>query len=485
VDGHEHRRLGDAAFGGGRVDLGGDAGAGGFRLGYGDLTALAGDYFAIEDVPAAAGTLAGDNLFTLARVPGDAGTKVNTRDEIVCALKVMSIDEAYADERFEPGGEFAHVEFSPFAASSDVERRVRDRYLERAATNDDHFVAPGGVTHESRPEPFGSAPLAYRHFHELALQEACRLGRTGGDLSEAMAREAAAQHFLSDAFTSGHLRTPVAQIRRFWHARYPAFWQNLQGWVADRTAATLSERSWALRRLPGSFVHDATAEALQRRTSDYPELSLGDFLARLFHDWDNVHGLAIEGGAVVFGDGHVHEGDTGELVLRAARAGIDDVEAAFALGVAGSRLSGAALYGAVRAATGARGDAYVPETRIPRLDASNLPQNWRGPDIETLWNSPMLGTGGVTVGEALVEMLQPGGQFIRQLDSLGQGLVDPHGLLAVPFLGGWLTRKGAEAYHHGFVEPLAADPERTILGVVHNPAGSARRGRDGRIRKHT
>lgn len=473
MDGHEHRRLGDAAFGGGRVDLGGDGAGGRFRLGYGDLMALAGDYFAIEDVPATTGTLAGDNLFSLARIPGDAGRKVNTRDEIVCALKVMSIDEAYADERFGPGGEFAHVEFSPFAASSDVERRVRDRYLERAATNDDHFVAPGGVTHDRRPAPFGTATLAYRHFHELALEVACRLGRSGGDLSLAMAREAAAQHFLSDAFTSGHLRTPVAQIRRFWHARYPTFWHNLQDWVADRTAATLSERSWALRPLPGSFVHDATASALQRRTSRYPQLSLGDFLARLFHDWDNEHGLATDGGAVVFGDGHIHEGDTGELVLRAARAGIDDVEAAFALGVAGSRLDGAALFGAVRAATGAPGDVFLAEAEIPRPAASNLPQNWRAPDIETLWSSPMLGTGGVTVGEALIEMLQPSGQFIRQLDSLGQGLVDPHGLLAVPLLGGWLSRKGAEAYHHGFVEPLAADPERTILAVVHNEAGRA------------
>jgi hypothetical protein len=469
VDGHEHRRVGDAAFGAGRVDLGGGANDR-FWLGYGDVMALAGDYFAIEDVPAAPGTRAGDNLFSLARVPGDAGGEVDTRDEIVCALKVMTIDEAYVDARFEPGGEFAGFEFSPFAASTDVERRVRDRYLERAATNDDHFVAPGGVTHERRPEPFRSATLAYRHFHELALQEACRLGRTGGDQSLAMAREAAAQHFLSDAFTAGHLRTPVAQIRRFWHARYPAFWHNLQSWVADRTASTLAERSWALRRLPAGFVHDATASALERRTSGYPELSLGDFLARLFHDWDNAHGLALDGGAVVFGDGHIHEGDTAELVVRAARAGIDDVEVAFALGTSGSRLCGEPLYRAVRAATGAPDDRFVAEKMIPSPAEANLPQNWRGPDIETLWTSPMLGSGGVTIGEALTEMLQPSGQFIRQLDSLGQGLADPHGLLAVPLLGGWLSRKGAEAYHHGFVEPLATDPERTILAVVHDDA---------------
>jgi hypothetical protein len=69
------------------------------------------------------------------------------------------------------------------------------------------------------------------------------------------------------------------------------------------------------------------------------------------------------------------------------------------------------------------------------------------------------------VGEALVDMLRPEGQFIRQLDRLGQGLVDAYGLLAVPVLGEWLAAKGREAYHRGFVEPLAADPKRAILAV--------------------
>lgn len=477
MDGHEHRDIGNAAFGGGSVNLGGDSPADAFWLGYGDLTALAGDYFALDGASAITGTLIADDLFGLARVPGDAGRKVGTRDEIVCALKVMTIDEAFDDDRFQPGGEFADFKFSPLAASSDVERQVRDRYLELAATNDDHFVAPGGVTHEGRIATFGSAARAYRHFHEVALQEACRLGRTAGDQSLAMAREASAQHFLTDAFTSGHLRTPVAQIRRFWHDRYPAFWQNLQRWVAATTAATLSEQSWALRRLPDSFVHDATASALQRRTSRYPELSLGDFLARLFHDWDNAHGVEIDGGGVVFGDGHIHEGQTRELALSAARAGIDDVEAAFALGAAGRCLRGDALHRAVRTATGAPEHAFLAETKIPRPSSMNAAQNWRAPDIETLWDVPMLGSTGITVGEALVDMLQPGGYFIRQLDSLGQGLVDPHGLLAMPVLGSWLTHEGARAYHDGFVEPLAAAPKQTILAVVHGDGASRGRRR--------
>ncbi len=282
-----------------------------------------------------------------------------------------------------------------------------------------------------------------------------------------MAREAAAQHFLTDACTAGHLRTPVAQIRRFWLGRYPTFWESLQRRVAASTASTLRELAWALGRLPPRLLHDATLASLKRRTRRYPGLSLGDFVARLFHDWDNSHGLEIDGGGVVFGDGHLRHGVTREVALAAVRAGIDDVEAAYALGEVGSRLSGEALYRAVRAATGAPTERFLAETMVPHPSTMNPQQNWHAPDIETLWDSPMLGATGTTVGEALSDMLRPDGQFISQLDSLGQGLVEPYGLLSLPIVGGWLRDKGARAYHRGFVEPLAADPKHGILAVVN------------------
>lgn len=82
-------------------------------------------------------------LFHLARIRGQRGSLVGTRDEIVCALKVMTVDEAFIDPRFEPGGQFADFDFSPRADRSDVGRRIRDRYLSLAAVNDHHFVSPG------------------------------------------------------------------------------------------------------------------------------------------------------------------------------------------------------------------------------------------------------------------------------------------------------------------------------------------------------
>jgi hypothetical protein len=475
VNGNEHRDIGDTASGGALVNLGGERPEERFWLSYGDVMALSGDYFSPAGGDAAGQPPAADGLFGLARVPGADGTKPGTRDEIVCALKVMTIDEGFVDPRFEPGGEFAGFDVRRPACSSAVERRVRDRYLMLAATNDDHFVAPGGITHErypGAPASFGSAVLAYRHFHQLAVEEACRLGRDRGDLSQAMAREAAAQHFLTDAFTAGHMRTPVASIRRYWHARYPAFWENLQRRVAADTATTLQELTWALRRVPERFLRDSTLGALKRRTSRYPDLSVGDFLARLFHDWDNGHGLAIDTGGVVFGDGQVHRGVTRELAVAAVRAGIDDIDVAFELGAAGARVTGEPLYRAVRALTGAPADRFVAETKIPRPSVANAPQNWRAPDIETLWDTPIVGSTATTVGKALADMMDPGGYFIRQLDRLGQGLVEPYGLMAVPILRDWIARKGSDAYHRGFVDALAARPKQVILAVIDADAAA-------------
>ena len=476
MNGNEHRGVGDAASGGARVNVGGRSSREQFWLSFGDVVALSGDYFRPgrasgsrrrEGPPGAGEELA--TLFGLARIPGERGAKPGSRDEIICALRVMTVDEAFVDPRFEAGGEYAHVLPAGKGPMRDVERRVRDRYLILAATNDDHFASPGGVTHDAPGGSiaFGSAPLAYRHLHEVALQEACRLGRIAGDASQALAREAAAQHFLTDAFTAGHMRTPVAQIRRFWRARYPTFWEDLQGRVAADTAATLRELTWAVRLLPERVLRDATLDAVRRRTNPYPPLSVGDFLARLFHDWDNTHGLTIGGGDVVFGDGHVHEGATRRLAVAAARAGIDDIEVAFDLGAAGARLTGEPLYRAVRDATGAGDRLFRAERMIPRPSPRNAPQNWRAPDLESLWDGPIVGDSGTTVGEALIEMMDPGGYFIRQLDQLGQSLVDARGLLAVPLVGGWLARNGAEAYHRGFVAALATQPRQAILSVVH------------------
>ena len=463
----EHRAVGHAATAGALIDVGGDCAEQHCVLSYGDVVALSGDFFA--------GPYPSDDLFRLAAIPGERGTKLGTRDEIVCALKVMAVDGGVVDSRFEPGGQFSDYQFTAAAAATEVERRVRDRFLILATANGDHFVAPGRLgTAADRNGPksprFESAVAAYRRLHEVALDEACRLGRCGGDESRAMAREAAAQHYLTDAFAAGHLRTPVTAIRGFWHHRYPQFWQCLQRKVATDTAAALRELTRPARILPDGFVYDRVHAAVQARTRGFPPITFGDLLARVFHDWDNSHGLTLQGGGVLFGDGLLEQGVGKDLAVAAVRAGIDDVEVAYRLGASGSRLQGKALYQAVRTATGAPYVAFRPETRIPILSADNPPQNWRATDAEALWSAPIVGTMGTTVGLAVEETLHLGAEVSRRLDHLGPGVFEVPGLMRAPALRRWAAGKARQAYYQGFVQGLAQDPKATVLAIVDNEA---------------
>ncbi len=276
----------------------------------------------------------------------------------------------------------------------------------------------------------------------------------------------AAQHYLTDAFSAGHLRTPVAAIREFWQLRYPGFWAGLRRKIASDTAAALRELTGPLRAVPSRYVHGRTVAVVEARTAGYPRVSLGDLLAKVFHDWDNRHGLALEGGGVIFGDGCLHEGPTEELALAASRAGIDDVEVAFHLGASEGDLSGDPLYAAVRTATGAFGDAFVPETRLPVPCDDNPPQNWQAADAEALWDSPIVGSKGTTVGEAVAGALETGEELTNRLECLGHGMARTLDVPAVPLLREWLGRKACQAYHRGFVEQLSSDPKGSVLDVL-------------------
>lgn len=473
----EHRALGDTATAGALVDLGGGSGEP-LLLSFGDIVALNGDFFVTDGPPiprcpgkdASAEALASEGLFELAAVPGDRGQVPATRDEVVCALKIMSVDQRLLDPRFEPGEQFGNYNFSSTASETEVERRVRDRFLALGASNDDHFVRPGTrgpATTGDRPGArFGSAPLAYRHLHERALDQAAQLGHDGGEISHAMAREAAAQHYLTDAFAAGHLRTPVAAIREFWQAKYPEFWEGLRRKVASDTVSALRELTAPLRLLPTSFLYGRTLQAVQARTRGFPHISLGDLLAKVFHDYDNTHGLILQGGGRLFGDGCLDHGLTRELALAAVRAGVDDVEVAFTLGASGKSSSGEALYRAVRQATGALNEQFLAETKIPKASRDNPPQNWQGPDVEALWKSPIVGTRGTTVGEAVTETLELGQELPRRLDCLARGAVDFVGLPPIPALREWVVGKACQAYRWGFLQNLTTDPKGTVLACI-------------------
>ena len=80
----EHRAVGEAASGGALVALGGNTAEERLVLSYGDVVALSGDFFPsrpptthdIDHTPAGPEDRASDDLFRLAAIPGQQGTKL-------------------------------------------------------------------------------------------------------------------------------------------------------------------------------------------------------------------------------------------------------------------------------------------------------------------------------------------------------------------------------------------------------------------------
>jgi hypothetical protein len=183
VKAQEHRALGDEASASAKVNLGGDSAEERFEVRFGDVVALSGDYFyptaepALDPQAAALGpeVLASGGLFALAAVPGHEGTAVGTRDEVICALRVMAADQGLVDPRFGSGGEFAHFRFSATASETEVEQRVRDRFLALGASNDDHFVDPGPGARP--PRATAPSPASARRVPPTAASTAWRWTR--------------------------------------------------------------------------------------------------------------------------------------------------------------------------------------------------------------------------------------------------------------------------------------------------------------------
>jgi hypothetical protein len=88
----EHRAVGEAATAGALVQVGGDSAEDSFALSYGAVVALSGDFFTsrrcgvhgTEGTRAEPEDLASGDLFPLAAIPGEQGTKLGTWDEIIC-----------------------------------------------------------------------------------------------------------------------------------------------------------------------------------------------------------------------------------------------------------------------------------------------------------------------------------------------------------------------------------------------------------------
>ncbi len=456
--GGEHKSLGDNATGSQMVNLGGETGAEKFELTYGDVVSISGDYFEPHQ------------LMEFAKKPGNRGTMKGTRDEVVFALK----DAIGSDPRFTGTGIWGNWVFS-----ADVKAAVVSRYQKLAANNASHYAAPRGrdATGAVKPGPAGElgAGGTYRKVHEDALWLAYTAGAgLGGSLSHAMAMEAAAAHFLTDAFSAGHIRTPIGAMREYWGNKYPLFFYNLLHKIALDTAAEINRQDTKPATVLGSVqaIYEKILSKVDKLAGSLPAITVGDLVAEIFHDWDNEKGVAIQGGGRIYGDGFMDTKDPANVTRTraqdAVKAGTREIDAAFALGASSPGLPKTDVF--TKAAAPAAGPAgeYAAEALIPKPDSAEPEQNWMAPTIEALWDKPVVKGSPATIGQRIVVSLSPGGEMRGQLEALAKEFPETEAsdYKGVP-LGTVRPRLG---YTNGFLKPLlpgTGDPKGGILSIVH------------------
>lgn len=385
----EHKTLGDTGSGKAMINL-----PGGIAVTFGDITALAGDYF---------GSAA--QIRTLASKPGNNRTP-GTVDEVNFALHVKI------------RGDQKQTDFAPEVADA-----VTARFYALAGTNLTHFTEPGagdtrrstdelakarGVVPDSAAAAYGVArgtrvPVtnvgSYRANHEKALEVAAQAGAGGpATMDEAMLYEAFASHFLTDAYAAGHLRTPRAAVGDWWNPKVPMFWMNLQLWMAEVIAQHLNDHSVAGYLQTVQQLYEAAQQTLRNVTAKMPELTFGDAVSGALHDTDNDLGVDARVGADVVklvGDGQVIDGagralvkgvPTAEKAAAGVKASLQEVRNAFTAGSKGTA-PGAAI-AAIRLSDG----LFRAEQLWPRALADSDPQQtnpsrkWRVAGVEDLFS---------------------------------------------------------------------------------------------------
>ena len=439
---------------------------------HGDFTTLSGDFFDPRDNDEH-GKPIPDSLFRCAGTPSsDPGKKPRTQDECLYALKTHNT----GDPRFLKGGEWADIVFG-----DEVVKTVESRYLKLAAKNDEHFQHPtgaasGGPASANRSSGGGS----YRALHEDALLRAHKAKSDGGGVSDAMAHEGAAQHFLTDGFASGHSRTPRGSIRSHWQAKYPLFFDNLKKAIAHETAIWLNGHITNAATVFGS-VQDITASILEKveeATVDLPPFGFDDVVSLVVHDMDNERGLWVKNDLgdtwQTFGDGSFGKGDTAKHTRQAVELGCKDINNAFAIDASmgdDDVLKEVRARSPAPAAPGA--EKYAPEQAVPVADAAkaadNGVQNWEADSFEALWKKPVRSDNPAETFETVIRASMASGELHEKLGGMATNFPATQEV----YKGGvWLgTMTPQRGYLEGFFQPIVNDPYSGMRRIIHyNPA---------------
>jgi hypothetical protein len=204
-DSAEHDALGDVTLPGLPVGFNQFTLTNGAKLSFGDIIALAGDYYGVPEKPISLGSSDQDlaNRFLAAY-----GTLANDDVTNVMNLLKMIRNQRDAVDIALQQGTSASGALNDLTTKDVVEAEeyTKGRYLELADRNLDHFN--------------NEAITVHRIGHQLAMQAAIE-ARQIVDAAEKLKKliyayslEAYSCHFLTDHFATGHIRTPRAKLEK-------------------------------------------------------------------------------------------------------------------------------------------------------------------------------------------------------------------------------------------------------------------------------
>jgi hypothetical protein len=355
--GPEHRDIGDLALSQEKTIIAyGDSGQ---RLTFGEVIALAGDYF---------------------------GTYEELRDLAQTRQGRAQIAWARWDALNLPKSSEPNV-------PAQVKEVVRERYYVLASNNVPHFSAGG------------AARQTYVKWHSQALSGALQAGQENKPAvwRIALTKEAFGAHFLTDAFAAGHVRTPRQQMRE-WYGRYfrnstKDFVHYMAKFMYDdlnkRHRVPLHLR--ALERI--AHIVTATIEKRIKKLGGEAinSFSLGDIVSLALHDLDNrglqvvaevdPNGNKIAGGYRwrAIGDSHLGTGpgeQTKAMVVNALKTSIKELQQVMAAGRANPNARGLDL---IKRTLG--GATFAALAFVPKEDRAAIARSG-GPspqDLEWRW----------------------------------------------------------------------------------------------------
>jgi hypothetical protein len=338
----EHREIGELATNRKYVKLG----TKGYTIGYGEMIALAGDIF--------------PNLEYMVNLANNPGKGPDSQEALDYArfilIKPDDVDGGLPQE--------AH-KYKKSSYTEKTSKAVDDMYYNLAADNAEHFVTPRGKDAMKAPQDRPrSAGQSYRSYHEEALSRAAVAGKAGLADDEALAAEGFGAHYLTDAVSAGHIRTPRLDIVERWDKDNPELVERFKDYLAFRVVEWIVNNKWYGKTVRPRYSFDKAMDSVSAAIDARPPLTMGVLVAVAVHDYDNQHGLKVlsEGKEkTVFGDSHLHEGDTEAIAVAAVKAGVDDVKQAYQLGKEGK------TFDEIKAILLAGGTQYKGETILPHL----------------------------------------------------------------------------------------------------------------------